>query len=257
LDGESPDVGETTQINPKVGVTWEPIRGTTLRAAAFRTVKRTLITDQTLEPTQVAGFNQFFDDPNGTKAWLYGGAIDQRFTNDVFAGAEISKRELEFKAIDVLSNPSNVGTNTFNAGELVTRTYVFWTPHPWVALRAEYMFERFTQDIVEDRFELTTHRLPFGVSFFHPSGISTSVTATYWNQFGRFNRFTGGVEAGNDQFWTVDAAIGYRLPRRYGFLSFGVANLFDQDFKFFDRDAQNPLIQPTRTIFGKVTLAFP
>jgi hypothetical protein len=42
--------------------------GTTLRAAAFRVLKRTLITDQTLEPTQVAGFNQFFDDANLTEA---------------------------------------------------------------------------------------------------------------------------------------------------------------------------------------------
>ena len=257
LDGESPEVGETTQINPKAGVVWEPFKGTTLRAAAFRAVKRTLITDQTLEPTQVAGFNQFFDDLNGTKAWLYGGAIDQRFTKDLFAGVQVSKREGEFKVIDILSDPNNPGTTTLNDDELVTRTYVFWTPHPWVALRAEYVFERFTRDVFEDRFELTTHRLPLGVSFFHPSGISTNLTATYWNQFGRFNRLSGGVEAGDDQFWTVDAAIGYRLPRRYGFISFGVANLLDQDFKFFDRDAQNPLIQPTRTIFGKVTLAFP
>jgi tetratricopeptide (TPR) repeat protein len=257
LDGEDPSVGETTQINPKAGVIWEPFRGTTLRAAAFRTVKRTLITDQTLEPTQVAGFNQFFDDENGTKAWRYGGAIDQRFTKDLFAGVEVSKREGEFKAIDIITDPNNPSTSTFNTDEFLTRGYVFWTPHPWVALRAEYVFERFTKDIPDDRFELTTHRLPLGVSFFHPLGISTTVTATYWNQYGRFNRFSGAVEAGDDQFWTVDAVIGYRLPRRYGFISLGVANLFDQDFKFFDRDVQNPTIQPTRTIFGKVTLAFP
>ena len=68
------------QVNPKFGITWTPFAGTTLRAAAFRVLKRTLITDQTLEPTQVAGFNQFFDDPNLTEAWRYGGAIDQKFT---------------------------------------------------------------------------------------------------------------------------------------------------------------------------------
>jgi hypothetical protein len=258
LNGDSPDVGDTTQINPKVGVTWEPFRGTTLRAAAFRAVKRTLVTDQTLEPTQVAGFNQFFDDFNGTKAWRYGGAIDQRFTRDLFGGVEISKRELEFKVVDLISDPNGAVTTTFNASEFVKRAYLFWTPHPWVALRAEYEVEDFTRDIFGDRFELTTHRLPLGVNFFHPSGISTAVTATYWNQYGRFARiFTGEVEAGSDRFWTVDAAIGYRLPMRYGFVSVGVTNLLDQDFKFFDRDARNPLIQPDRTVFGKVTLAFP
>src|SRR5262249_51147244 len=175
LDGESPDVGQTTQVNPKFGATWEPFKGTTIRAAAFRAVKRTLITDQTLEPTQVAGFNQFFDDINGTRAWRYGGAIDQRFTKDLFAGVEISKRELEFKVIDLISNPAGTTTTEFNASEFVKRAYVFWTPHPWVALRAEYSVEDFTQDIFGDKFELTTHRLPLGVNFFHPSGFSSAV----------------------------------------------------------------------------------
>src|SRR5262249_5551865 len=42
-----------SQVNPKFGITWNPVPNTTLRVAAFRTLKRTLITDQTLEPTQV------------------------------------------------------------------------------------------------------------------------------------------------------------------------------------------------------------
>jgi hypothetical protein len=171
---------------------------------------------------------------------------------------EVSKRELEFRVIDIFSDPANPSTTTFNADEFVRRAYVFWTPHPWLALRAEYMVENFSQDTFGDRFELTTHRLPLGVSFFHPSGVSASLTATYWNQFGRFERiFTGAVEAGSDHFWTLDAAISYRLPWRYGFVSVGATNLLDQDFKFFDRDTRNPLIQPTRMVFGKVTLAFP
>jgi outer membrane receptor protein involved in Fe transport len=56
------------EFNPKFGITWNPFASTTLRGAAFRTFKRTLVTDQTLEPTQVAGFNQFFDEGNATKA---------------------------------------------------------------------------------------------------------------------------------------------------------------------------------------------
>ena len=95
LSGDSLDVEDKTQFNPKFGITWNPFPATTVRAAVFRVLKRTLITDQTLEPTQVAGFNQFFDDINGTEAWRYGGAIDQKFTKDIFGGVEFSKRELE------------------------------------------------------------------------------------------------------------------------------------------------------------------
>ena len=71
-----------------------------MRAAAFRVLKRTLITQQTLEPTQVAGFNQFFDDFNLTEAWRYGGAIDQKFTKDLFGGVEFSKRDLKVPFLD-------------------------------------------------------------------------------------------------------------------------------------------------------------
>ena len=92
--------GTKDQFNPKFGITWKPIPGTTLRAAVFRTLKRTLITDQTLEPTQVAGFNQFFDDTNATEAWRYGGAIDQKFTKDLFGGVEFSKRDLKVPITD-------------------------------------------------------------------------------------------------------------------------------------------------------------
>ena len=137
--------------------------------------------------------------------------------------------------------------------EFLARNYIFWTPHPWWALTAEYLFERFkSQGLTNQPERLNTHRVPLGISFFHPSGLSAGLKATYFNQDGRFvllNR--GGVRSGSDDFWTVDAAINYRLPKRYGFITVGVTNLFDQKFKFFDRDLRNPTIQPNRTVFAK------
>ena len=88
------------QYNPKFGITWNPFPETTLRAAAFRVLKREFITEQTIEPTQVAGFNQFFDDRNATDAWRYGAAIDQKFTSNIFGGAEFSRRDLTIPLID-------------------------------------------------------------------------------------------------------------------------------------------------------------
>ena len=133
------------QVNPKFGITWTPFAGTTLRAAAFRVLKRTLITDQTLEPTQVAGFNQFFDDINLTEAWRYGGAIDQKFTNSLFGGMEFSKRDLTVPTLDV-TDPFNPVNRDVDANEYLGRAYLFWTPHRWLALRAQYIFERFKRE---------------------------------------------------------------------------------------------------------------
>ncbi len=245
------------QVNPKFGIIWTPFAGTTLRAAAFRVLKRTLITDQTLEPTQVAGFNQFFDDFNRTEAWRYGGAINQTFTNSLFGGVEFSKRDLTLPITDV-SDPFNPVHRNVDGKEYLGRAYLFWTPHPWLALRAEYKFERFERDLLTPR-ELETHRVPFGIGFFHPSGLGASLTATYWNQKITTTDFFDNnvLLSGNDEFWTIDAAISYRLPKRYGFVSVGATNLFDQKFNFFEVDFDNPTIQPTRAAFARVTVAFP
>jgi len=106
--------------------------------------------------------------------------------------------------------------------------------------------------------KMNTYRVPLGVNFFHPSGFSASLKATYYNQEGEFIGFRDEFfRSGRDDFWLLDAGINYRLPKRYGMITVGVTNLFDKQFKFFDIDYNNPTIQPDRFIFAKVTLAFP
>ena len=263
LDGDSFDVEDQDQFNPKFGVSWNPLPNTTIRAAAFRVLKRTLITDQTLEPTQVAGFNQFFDDRNGTESWRYGGAVEQKFSKNVFGGVEFSKRDLDVLFQD-FEDPVNPVSREVDWDERLGRAYLFWTPHEWFALKAEYLFERLERDekSPDGLKNVETHRVPLGINFFHPSGLSLSLTTTYFNQDGKFERFRpdplGNVvfESGNDNFWITDVALSYRLPKRYGLISVGATNLFDTEFKYQDTDPDNPIIQPERVFFARVTLSF-
>jgi outer membrane receptor protein involved in Fe transport len=219
-------------------------------------VKRTLITDQTLEPTQVSGFNQFFDDINGTKAWRYGAAVDQKFTKNVFGGAEFSMRDLKIPLIDSVAIPETI--EDFDGKEYLGRAYLFWTPHPWWALRTEYQFEGFRNDSgLGEPKRIDTHRVPLGLNFFHPSGLSASLLATYYNHGGKFLGTSGSFESGRDDFWIVNAALNYRLPKRYGFITVGANNLFDAKFKYFEVDRDNPRIQPDRMVYFRLTLALP
>jgi outer membrane receptor protein involved in Fe transport len=257
VEGKAEDFKDAKHVNPKVGIVWNPLPATTVRAAAFRTLKRTLITDQTLEPTQVAGFNQFFDDPNATDAWRYGAAVDQKFGQDLFGGVEVSRRDLIVPFFNI-EDPENPIPHSEDRQENQIRAYLYWTPHPWVGLRAEYMFERFTSEGITDQPKwLDTHRVPVGVGFFHPSGLGASITGTYFNQAGRFVLNDLSRKSGRDEFVTVDVGLSYRLPMRYGFISVGATNIFDKNFRFFDRDINNPSIMPDRMIFGRVTLAIP
>ncbi len=253
LDGA---IEDRDQFNPKFGLTWNLFPSTTLRAGLFRTLTRTLISSQTLESTQVAGFNQFFDDTAASESWRYGIAIDQKFPQNLYGGAEFSKRDLELPYFTGTMQVRHVDWE-----EHLGRAYLFWTPHKWLAASAEYQYERFERDLefpgIEFIETLETHRLPLGVRLFHPWGFSAGLKATYVHQKGVFvDPLLTTTFRDSDQFWVIDASISYRLPKRWGLITIEAKNLLDEEFKFQDTDPANPQIYPEALISARFTLAF-
>lgn len=251
------------KFSPKLGVIWNPFPGTTLRAAGFMNTRRSLVGNQTLEPTQVAGFNQQFDDAPGTSSWRYGVGLDQKLTPCLFGGFEISKRELDVPFIETIETESNVTRVDWE--ERLARVYLNWVLHRWFTATVEYQYERLERDDravgVESFTKATTHRVPVSLNFFHPVGIMARLKATYVHQEGDFsNPFGQGVTAftvpGRDNFWVLDAAIGYRLPNRWGIITVEARNLLDERFRFQDTDPSNPSIFPERAVLTRITLSF-
>lgn len=255
FDTQDEDV-DREQFNPKMGITWSLTPATTLRASAFRTFKRNLIADQTLEPTQVAGFNQFYDDGNLTEAWRYGAAIDQSLGRNLFAGLEYSERDLEITFQDFSLQYQSTGWD-----ESTGRAYLFWTPNDWISASFEYGSSRYKRDPAfvgpDGIMTLNTQKVPVGINFFHPLGAYLRVKATYVDQSGEFgNPVFGPTESDSDHFWVVDAVVGYRLPKRFGIVSLEAKNLFDQGFRYQDIDPSNPAFVPEQAILAKITLSF-
>jgi tetratricopeptide (TPR) repeat protein len=253
FDDESTD---RRKLNPKAGLIWNPLPGTTFRAAAFKTLKRPFISDQTIEPTQVAGFNQFFDDADGSETFRYGLAVDQELTTDLYGGVEYSKRNLNVPVNDLTTGES------FDANweERTARAYLYWTYTKWMAASAEYLYEKFERDPdftgEEEILDVVVHRVPLQLRFFHPCGASLRLGGTYIYQHGEFGNAADGFLHGDDRFWVFDGSIGYRLPKRFGIATFGVMNIFDKKFHFQDTDLSNRVIYPERFVFGRLTLAF-
>jgi tetratricopeptide (TPR) repeat protein len=262
VDSLSSPIDDVTQVNPKLGLIWTPRPETTLRAAAFRMLRRPLISGRSIEPTQVAGFNQLFDDATiATDSWRYGIGVDQRFGRSFYAGAEFSRRELTPLPI-VAVNPETGDVQVERADwrEDLGRAYLYWTLGARIVLSAEYLYEVLNRDVSnvgEARVvESQTHRVPLGIAWFDPSGLSARVRATYVDQSGRFLDAAGDVVQGSDQFWVVDASIGYRLPKRFGLITVEARNLLDEHFRFNDADARNPTIYPERIVLLRFTLAY-
>jgi Flp pilus assembly protein TadD len=246
-------IRDRNQVNPKLGITWTPWPTTTVRAAAFRAFKRSLITNQTIEPTQVAGFNQFFDDINASDAWRYGVGVDHKVSADGYTGIEVSRRSWEI--------PFRQGLAVRRADwkEDLGRAYLYWTPAHWLALTAEYQYERLNRG--DDPFDegvtkVRTHRVPLAAAVFDPSGFRGRLQGTYIDQRGTFIDSVGELRPGDERFWIFDASLGYRLPKRWGMVAVEARNLLDKRFRFQDTDRVTPTVYPERLILGKFTLAY-
>ena len=235
------------QFNPKVGLSWNAAPSTTVRVAAFRTLHRAVISSQTIEPTEVSGFNQFFADAEGEEAWRYGLAVDQKFSRRVFGGGEFSWRDLEVPV--TLVSDEGVVQERFPRHERLGRAYGYWTPLDTLAMSVEYLYEQFHRTVAssgaENILDLGTHRIPLGGPYFSATGLSATATATHISQKGTFADLVFSP-TGEDSFWIVDTAIGYRLPKRFGRLAFQIKNLFDHEFSFQDTDPGNPTVKPRR-----------
>ncbi|MFO1349364.1 MAG: FecR domain-containing protein [Gammaproteobacteria bacterium] len=246
------------QFSPKFGILWTPSDTTTLRAAAFRTLKRAPVSNQSIEPTAVAGFNQFFDDVEGSDTQRYGIAIDQKLSPQLFAGAEFSKRNLTAPLI--ISTTGEVVIEDHR--ETLGRGYLYWIPHPWWVFNSEYQYEAFDIDLARSFIglgaytELKTHRFLLSAGFFHPSGFKAEIKATYNNQEGKFGGRESGLFPGKDSFWVVDASASYQLPGRSGIISLTAENIFAEKFKFQDTDPASPREVPRRLILVKASLYF-
>lgn len=251
------------KLNPKFGAQWQVTDAVMLRAAAFRTVKPALVANRTIEPTQVAGFNQLFDDINATSAWRYGLGADWRLRQDLSAGAEVTWRDLDEP---VFVDDDDVQFE--NREEQLHRIYLNWAPLPRWAFTAELAYDRYeSEDGIATEFDnlpekVETVRLPLGARYFDPSGFFAGIGLSYVHQeVQRSPTSTAGE--GTDDFVLVDGSLGYRFPGRRGFASLEVRNLFDNGFQyqddsyreFRDEPSIGPYI-PERQIRVRVTLNF-
>ena len=252
------------KLNPKFGVQWDLFDNVRLRAAWFETTKSHLIVQQTLEPTQVAGFNQFFDDPNGTRAQRMGIGLDYLLSNNLYGGVEASKRRLNVPL--PLENSLLQKQN-----EQLYRAYVYWMPHIYWSVKGEFQFERYKRAadtlLDEEPFRINTLSSPISVKYFHPTGLFSELTGTFVAQDLKRKKDLGKkrdpktTNSGTDAFFLLDAAIGYRLPNRRGILSMEGRNLLNEDFfyrsvNFYQSEAVSPRFVPERTFFVRLTLNF-
>lgn len=252
---------DLANINPKFGLTWDVMPAVRLRLAAFRSLKPVLVTNRTIQPTQVAGFNQFFDDVDGTEAWRYGGGVDVQVSRDVSLGVEASARQLQENLVPILGSSKN--TVHENRDEQLYRSYVYWAITEQIALSAGFMYDNYDSETTPAAVppKVETWTAPISIRYFDPSGLFGVLGASY--VFQEVNREGDEQIEGDSNFFLLDAALGYRLPERRGITSIQVVNLLNQGFKYqddsfreFGTTPKTSHFVPERTVTWRITLNF-
>jgi Flp pilus assembly protein TadD len=242
----SRDSGHREQWNPKLGLLWRPTPPLTLRAAAFQVLKRRINSDQGLEPTQVAGFNQYFDDANGTKSTVYGLGADLRLALNISAGIQGTARDLTV--------PYTQGSNVFFVAqdENQVMAYLYWLPSKRISLALQPLFQHVTNGSTFKQIDLNS--LPLTARVFLPNGLSFAASLTGVWERGTFSGLNGDYQ-GSSNFTLVDAELDYRLPRRIGTLSVLGKNLTDTKFQFQEIDLfSQARYVPSRTILVRLSI---
>jgi tetratricopeptide (TPR) repeat protein len=271
---------KTSTLNPKIGVQWDIVRDLRLRFAWFEVVKPHLIAQQTLEPTQIAGFNQFFDDLNGSKSSRVGMGVDARLLKNLYIGAEVSERVVHVPVFErrLFTSEESEIVEFEKQKEQVLRSYLYYTPLNFLALRGEFQFEKFVRNDYgneiklggTDPVQIETLSLPLSVEYFHSSGFFTRFGSTFVRQdivrkrdkeISGWKRNPGITNSGVDSFFLLDWNAGFRLPKRRGILSFEVRNLLNKKFffrslNFYQSEATAPRFLPNRTAFLRATFNF-
>ena len=183
--------------------------------------------------------------------------LDAHLLSDLYGGVEFVRRELKVPVFDIVGDATEVE----HQRQDVSSVYLYWAPHPRWAFGARYEYEEIKQK--ETQFQpgpekLETMTVPLTVRYFDPLGFFAVFGTSYLRQ-----KVHQPLESdhGTEDVVLLDAAVGYRLPKRLGVVSLEVNNVLNQDFNyedinFFTNEVRNPQFIPERTILAKATLNF-
>lgn len=245
------------RLNGKIGVSFRSTTGMTVRAAVFQGVKGSKYDKESLEPTQFVGFNQSFDDFNGTRWTRSALAVDQRFLGGIRAGLELSRRKLDIPGL---------GCDTQNTPECLAgwqerlhRAYLTLPFSNRVVLSSEWRHEnsQLVAGVADSLggvlpYRLLTDLLPLRLWFKAGSG---DVLLETWGvrQRATLRDSSGQDISGRTAFSITNLRYSLPFSDKRLLASLSANNLFDHRFRFqnddYNGDPKAPLFHPRRSVF--------
>ncbi len=249
---------DNSSLSPKFGIEVELTPDTDFRLAYFDSYRRPILNDQTLEPTTIAGFNQFYDDRIGTQAKNYAVGFDYSYSDNLKLALEAIERDLSVPFTITAGPTTTIGLTDWRNKNIGFLAY--WLPHHDLSVSFGVIREIVERDQLlsnDNLISSRSYKLPVGLNWFNPSGWVARSKLTYVRQQGQFSdRLTNNVTAQRDNFVVVDVGLDYRFKHGRGNVGIGVLNLFDEDFRYQDADTNRQIFAPERVGFMRLNINF-
>jgi len=260
--GPISDREETTdRVSPKAGFIWKPGRDTTVRAGYSRALGGASF-DQSfqLEPTQVGGFNQAWRSiipesvagANAGATFETGGiSLEQKFGRGTYLGlsGEILSSEVR-RTLGVYefnngNGPTVAGTRehldylekslTLTINQLLGEEWSLGARYRLSQANLDESFARFKSFTTIDgdllpasqNLEAVLQQLSLHAIYNHRCGGFGQLQALWNHQSNR--GYTPDISG--DDFWQLNAFVGYRFYNRAAELRVGLLNITDQDYR--------------------------
>ena len=199
--------------------------------------------------------------------------MDQRFGARWFFGASWLRRNLDVPEAFCAAPDPFVGCVGNQATFVDQRqsdddwgtAYVSGALTTWMTATLGYDYYQRDFDTTEmtptggwqDRVE--TQRFRPEMRFFAPNGLFLRLAgARYDQQVDQRDAYDPSVatlSTVDSEFWVMDAAIGYRFPKRWGSFVIDGRNVFNEKFLFYDRLVQEQVV-PARQVSARLEITY-
>lgn len=252
--------------SPKLAAVYYPTQNLRLHAAAFKELKRDLVAKQTIEPTNLLGANQIYDEDSGAKSENINASLDYQIAPESSVGVLVEHRKVELPLSDAEDD-----SNTLYRDAEQSNLMAYWTyrgPNN-LALSLSPSQEKFDSTLVSATpNQLTagkTRIIPIKASYFINERWTFEWQETYaWQKidFTKGTLLDDGIttlisnHSNSTQAWFGDISLSYKLPKRTGEWQLGVQNITDQHTEILNSKQDFLRFYPSRFVYSRIQLSF-
>jgi len=255
-----------SKLTPKAGLVFQPDPRVLVRVGYGQNLgKSSINAPLSIEPTMVGGITQRFNDVRpGTISENFGSGVDLQPIESLYIGGEWTRRWIDEPRSDGVYSASfdpssgeltldSIYQDRLDTGlqQDFASAYLYGVVSKQFVLGSDYKFAKSATGF-PDNYTLTDHFSRTFARYFFTNMFFLQTGAAFRYQERLNSPFTSGSESSCG--WILDAALGYRLPTRQGFITAGLANILGKDFDLDQTNYFNDIVvnEPVFELAAKI-----